>query len=361
MTSQSTSQAAAGDIPSAAVLLAWYDRHARRLPWRGPPGATADPYPVWLSEIMLQQTTVATVAPYFRAFLERWPRIEDLARAPLDDVLHAWQGLGYYARARNLHKCAVAVAARGGFPDDEAGLRALPGIGAYSAAAIAAIAFGRPATVVDGNVERVMARLFGVETPLPGAKAELRGLAGGLTPQTRPGDYAQAVMDLGATTCTPRAPACGLCPWSGACLARRRGIVAELPRRSPKPARPTRRGIAFWAVRDDGAVLLRRRPDDGLLGGMMEVPSTPWRAAAWTVAEARDHAPLKARWRRLPGVVHHGFTHFHLELELLTARVSDASGGVWCPPDRFADHALPTAMKKVVRHALAETADLKPR
>ena len=219
--SQSTSQAAAGDIPSAATLLAWYDRHARRLPWRSPPGATADPYRVWLSEIMLQQTTVATVAPYFRAFLERWPRIEDLARASLDDVLHAWQGLGYYARARNLHKCAVAVAARGGFPEDESGLRALPGIGAYSAAAIAAIAFGQPATVVDGNVERVMARLFGVRDPLPGAKAELRALAGGLTPRTRPGDYAQAVMDLGATICTPRAPACGLCPWSGPCLARR--------------------------------------------------------------------------------------------------------------------------------------------
>jgi len=348
-------------MPSAAALLAWYDRHARRLPWRGLPGATADPYRIWLSEVMLQQTTVATVAPYFRAFLERWPRIEDLARASLDDVLHAWQGLGYYARARNLHKCAVAVGARGGFPSDEVGLRALPGIGAYSAAAIAAIAFGRPATVVDGNVERVMARLFGVEAPLPGVKAELRALAARLTPQTRPGDYAQAVMDLGATICTPRAPACALCPWSAPCVARRRGIAAELPRRSPKRARPTRRGIAFWAVRADGAVLLRRRPDEGLLGGMMEVPSTPWREAAWTVAEARGHAPVKARWRRLPGVVHHGFTHFRLELELLTARVSDASAGVWCPPDRFADHALPTAMKKVVRHALAAIGDLKPR
>ena len=361
MTSQSTSQTAAGDTPSAAALLAWYDRHARRLPWRGPPGATADPYRVWLSEVMLQQTTVATVAPYFRAFLERWPRIEDLARASLDDVLHAWQGLGYYARARNLHKCAVAVGARGGFPDDETGLRALPGIGVYSAAAIAAIAFGRPATVVDGNVERVMARLFGVETPLPGAKAELRGLAAGLTPQTRPGDYAQAVMDLGATICTPRAPACALCPWSAPCVARRRGVAAELPRRSPKRARPTRRGMVFWAVRDDGAVLLRRRPDEGLLGGMMEVPSTPWREAAWTVAEARGHAPVKARWRRLPGVVHHGFTHFRLELELLTARVIDAPAGVWCPPGHFADHALPTAMKKVVSHALAETAEFKSR
>ncbi len=361
MTSQSTFQTAAGDLPSAAALLAWYDRHARRLPWRGLPGATADPYRIWLSEVMLQQTTVATVAPYFRAFLERWPRIEDLARASLDDVLHAWQGLGYYARARNLHKCAVAVAARGGFPEDESGLRALPGIGAYSAAAIAAIAFGQPATVVDGNVERVMARLFGVRDPLPGAKAELRALAGGLTPRTRPGDYAQAVMDLGATICTPRAPACALCPWSGACVARRRGIAAELPRRSPKAARPTRRGIAFWAVRDDGAVLLRRRPDEGLLGGMMEVPSTPWREAPWTVAEALGHAPSKARWRRLPGVVHHGFTHFRLELELLTAEVTGAPDGVWCPPGRFADHALPTAMKKVVRHALAKLGELKPR
>ena len=361
MTAQSTSQAAAGDIPSAPALLAWYDRHARRLPWRGPPGGNVDPYHVWLSEVMLQQTTVATVAPRYRAFLERWPTVEALAVAPLDDVLHEWQGLGYYARARNLHKCAVALAARGGFPDDEAGLRALPGIGAYSAAAIAAIAFGRPATVVDGNVERVMARLFAVEAPLPGAKAELRELARGLTPETRPGDYAQAVMDLGATICTPRSPACALCPWAAPCIARRRGIAAELPRRSPKRERPTRRGIAFWVVREDGAVLLRRRPDEGLLGGMMEVPSTPWREAAWTVAEARAHAPVEARWRRLPGVIHHGFTHFRLELELLTAEVTGAPDGVWCPPGRFADHALPTAMKKVVRHALAETADVETR
>ena len=339
-------------MPSAAALLAWYDRHARRLPWRGLPGATADPYRIWLSEVMLQQTTVATVAPYFRAFLDRWPRIEDLARASLDDVLHAWQGLGYYARARNLHKCAVAVGARGGFPDDETGLRALPGIGAYSAAAIAAIAFGRPATVVDGNVERVMARLFGVEAPLPGAKAELRALAARLTPQTRPGDYAQAVMDLGATICTPRAPACALCPWSAPCVARRRGIAAELPRRSPKRARPTRRGIAFWAVRADGAVLLRRRPDEGLLGGMMEVPSSDWAARGPADMVA---APVAADWRELPGQVNHGFTHFRLELRVLAAQVrkNAKADGIWVMPDALGDHALPTLTKKVVRHAFA--------
>ncbi len=360
---QSTAEPRAAD-PRPADLLAWYDRHRRALPWRDPPGTRPEPYRVWLSEVMLQQTTTAAVAPYFGAFLARWPRVEDLAAAPLDAVLHAWQGLGYYARARNLHQCARIVAARHGgrFPDTEQGLRALPGIGPYPAAAIAAIAFGRRATVVDGNVLRVMARLFAVRERLPAAKARLRRLAAALTDALtateRPGDYAQAVMDLGATVCTPRDPACALCPWAGTCVARAQGIAAELPRRAPKAAKPTRRGLAFWVVRADGAVLLRRRAPSGLLGGMMEVPSTPWRAAGWTPAAARAHAPLAARWRRLPGVVRHTFTHFRLELGVLAASVDGggAADGVWCPVERLGDYALPTVMKKLARHARVHAA-----
>ena len=282
-------------------------------------------------------------------------------------MLHAWQGLGYYARARNLHDCARIVAARHGgrFPDTEQELRALPGIGPYTAAAIAAIAFGRRATAVDGNVLRVMARLFAVRQPLPAAKARLEALAAtltdALTATERPGDYAQAVMDLGAGVCTTRNPTCAACPWAGACVARAHGIAAELPRRSPKAAKPTRRGLAFWAVRADGAVLLRRRAPQGLLGGMMEVPSTPWRAAAWTPAAARAHAPLAARWRRLPGVVRHSFTHFHLELGVLAASVDGgaAADGVWCPVERLGDYALPTVMKKLARHTHQHTAHAK--
>jgi A/G-specific adenine glycosylase len=345
--------------PSAADLLDWYDRHARQLPWRMPPvqtrrGRRPDPYLVWLSEIMLQQTTVVTVGPYFRAFLDRWPTVGDLAAADLDEVLHAWAGLGYYARARNLHKCARTVAEEHGgvFPDTEAELRALPGIGPYTAAAIAAIAFDRPAAVVDGNVERVMARLFAVAESLPAAKAQLRGLADSLTPQVRPGDYAQAAMDLGATVCTPRAPKCLMCPWQPSCRAQAMGIAEELPRRAPKAERPLRQGVAFWTMRSDGAVLLRRRPERGLLGGMMEVPSSDWGAR-----EPADpaQAPVTADWRELPGQVNHGFTHFRLEMKVLVARVrkNAKADGVWVMPDALGDHALPTLTKKVVRHALA--------
>lgn len=345
--------------PSAADLLNWYDRHARQLPWRMPPaqsrrGRRPDPYRVWLSEIMLQQTTVVTVGPYFRAFLDRWPAVGDLAAAELDEVLHAWAGLGYYARARNLHKCARAVAAEhgGAFPDTEAELRELPGIGPYTAAAIAAIAFDRPAAVVDGNVERVMARLFAVEESLPGAKAQLRALAEGLTPPARPGDYAQAAMDLGATVCTPRAPKCLMCPWQPDCRAQARGIAESLPRRVPKAERPLRQGLAFWTVRSDGAVLLRRRPERGLLGGMMEVPSSDWGARQ---PADRTEAPVTAEWRELPGQVNHGFTHFRLELTVLAAQVrkNAKADGVWVMPDALGDHALPTLTQKVVRHAFA--------
>ena len=334
-------------------LLAWYDRHARRLVWRAPPGTVPDPYRVWLSEVMLQQTTVVAVAPYYRDFVHRWPGVHDLAAARLDQVLHAWQGLGYYARARNLLACARMVVAAGGrFPETEAGLRALPGIGPYTAAAIAAIAFSAKATPVDGNVVRVVARLFAVADRLPGARSRIDRLAASLTPARRPGDFAQAMMDLGASVCTVREPACGACPWRGHCAGRRSGRPEAFPVKAPKGRIPTRHGVAFWAVRPDGAVLLRRRPEKGLLGGMMEVPSTEWRAAAWSLAEAREAAPLAAAWRRLPGVVRHTFTHFHLDLAVLAGRADGAGDGLWCPVDRIRDHALPTVMKKVIRHAL---------
>ncbi len=341
------------DLPER--LLRWYDRHRRDLPWRARAGERPDPYRVWLSEIMLQQTTVATVGAYFGRFMARWPDLPALAAATLDEVLHAWQGLGYYARARHLHACARAVAERHGgrFPETEAELLTLPGIGGYTAAAIAAIAFGRAATPVDGNIERVMARLFAHAEPLPEAKAALRRLAATLTPAERAGDYAQAVMDLGAAICTPRKPKCILCPWRQACRARAEGIAESLPARRAKAEKPLRRGVAFWAVRPDGAVLLRRRPEKGLLGGMMEVPSTPWREASWSEAEAKAAAPVAARWRLLPGVVRHSFTHFHLELAVLAGevRAGFAKGGQWTSLDQLSTQALPTVMKKIVAHA----------
>jgi A/G-specific adenine glycosylase len=340
----------------AGRLLAWYDRHRRRLPWRALPDAPVDPYAVWLSEIMLQQTTTVTVGPYFEEFLARWPSVADLAAAPLDDVLRVWAGLGYYARARNLHACARAVVAEHGgrFPDTEDGLRRLPGIGAYTAAAVAAIAFDRPAAVMDGNIERVLARLFAIATPLPDAKPELRRRATVLTPVDRPGDYAQAMMDLGATLCTPRKPACALCPLTELCATRRAGNPEDYPARRAKPERPLRRGVAFWTLRADGAVLLRRRPDKGLLGGMIEVPSTAWIAAPIDLAAARAAAPVAAPWRVLDGQVSHGFTHFQLELIVLAATVQrgDPQLGIWCPLDRVGEQALPTLFRKVVRHAL---------
>ena len=360
------SREAPDGVPAAdfsTSLLDWYDRHARALPWRAPPGTTADPYRVWLSEIMLQQTTVAAAGPYFARFVERWPTVEALAAAPLDDVLTAWAGLGYYARARNLHRCARTVAGEHGgrFPDREEALRALPGIGAYTAAAVAAIAFGRPATVVDGNVERVVARIFALETPLPAAKPELRRLAETLTPEERPGDYAQAMMDLGATVCLPRNPKCMLCPVAGRCAARRSGLAADLPRRAPKAERPTRRGVAFWVVDESGRLLLRRRPERGLLGGMMELPSTDWRPAPWPEAEARNAAPLAASWLALPGTVRHTFTHFHLELELWATRVGAAAvtGGRWVALDELGGQALPSVMRKLVGHGLKQATDIK--
>ncbi|UTW50903.1 A/G-specific adenine glycosylase [bacterium SCSIO 12827] len=338
------------------ALLGWYDRHRRVLPWRAPAGRRADPYHVWLSEIMLQQTTVATVKSYFDDFVARWPRVEDLAAAELDDVLHTWQGLGYYARARNLHKCAQAVAGDHGgrFPDTEAGLLSLPGIGPYTAAAIAAIAFDVPASPVDGNIERVTARLRCITEPLPGGKTAIQAAARDLTPSRRPGDFAQAMMDLGAMVCTPRTPKCDLCPWHDPCAARAAGVAADLPARAPKKAMPTRHGVVFWIQDAKGRVLLRRRAERGLLGGMMEVPSTDWRDDPWDKDEAAGHAPLAAASWEGAGEVRHTFTHFHLRLAVVcgTTAGGDDAEGTWVHPRDFGDHALPTLMKKVAKAVL---------
>ncbi len=356
----------AGDSSlQAAALLAWYDRHRRTLPWRAPNGARPDPYRVWLSEIMLQQTTVTAVAPYYARFLARWSDVRALAVAPLEEVLKAWAGLGYYARARNLHACARAVVERHGgeFPAGEAALRELPGIGDYTAAAIAAIAFDVPASPVDGNIERVIARLFAVTKPLPRAKPELRRLACTLTPPRRAGDFAQAMMDLGATLCTPKKPACALCPWNQSCAAHARGDAETFPRRTPKREGARRRGAAFVARRADGFLLVRTRPAKGLLGGMTEVPTTEW-LLDFDEATALDRAPRfrsterrgAAAWRRLPGVVRHVFTHFPLELSVYLAELpSDTSAPAamrWVALADVAGEALPSVMRKVVAHAL---------
>jgi len=345
-------------LPDPATLLAWYDRHRRDLPWRAARGEESSPYRVWLSEIMLQQTTVRAVAPYFERFLARFPDLEHLAAAPLEEVLTAWAGLGYYSRARNLHACAKAVMERHGgeFPRSEAELAGLPGIGAYTAAAIASIAFDERTVPVDGNVERVVTRLLRLADPLPAAKPAIRAIAARLAPQSRNGDFAQALMDLGATICSPRRPRCVLCPWRTCCAAAASGLAEELPARPAKPERPQRYGIAFWLTRPDGAVLLRRRPEKGLLGGMIEIPSTPWSAAPWQLTEALPVAPAAVEWSALPGSVRHGFTHFQLELAVATGKTDDFGDGLWSPVDRFGEHALPTLMKKVVRHALSALA-----
>ena len=339
------------DTAQAADLLTWYDRHARELPWRVSPAARAagvrpDPYRVWMSEIMLQQTTVAAVKSYFEAFTARWPTVSDLAAAEDADVMAAWAGLGYYARARNLLKCARAVADEHGgvFPQTLEGLRALPGVGPYTAAAVAAIAFDLPETVVDGNVERVMARLHDEHLPLPQSKPVLTGYAAALTPQERPGDYAQAVMDLGATICTPRNPACGLCPWRSACAAWDRGTQSELPKKAPKKRKPTRHGIAYLVKRVDGAWLLERRPDSGLLGGMLG-----WPGSEWSEEAPADAPPIRAEWKTLNTEARHTFTHFHLRLTVKTALVPmerRPERGEFVEAEVFDAGDLPTVMRK---------------
>ncbi len=376
-------------------LLKWYGAHARVLPWRVGPKARAagqrpDPYRVWLSEIMLQQTTVVTVGPRFEEFLARWPTVEAMAASSLDDVLSEWAGLGYYARARNLHKCAVAVAALGSFPKTEEDLRALPGIGQYTAAAIAAIAFDAPAVVIDGNIERVTARLFAIDTPLPKARAELRAAIASVWPKKRGGDFAQGLMDLGAGVCTPRNPKCLLCPLSNECAARAKGIAEQLPAKARKTAKPLRRGIAYALINAKGEMLFERRPDKGLLAGCLGLPGTQWvmsnplphageggakrrvRGSRNTIpaAKALTRKPSPAHGRgeieapfadanwRLAGTVTHTFTHFHLELDVMTAAAPKnhklKDGQRWIAPDKA---RLPTLMKKAVGSATANGDD----
>jgi A/G-specific adenine glycosylase len=360
-------QGAAADAAAetSRALLGWYDRERRALPWRAAPGRLQDPYRVWLSEIMLQQTTVKAVIPYYAAFLRRWPTVEALAAASLDDVLAAWAGLGYYSRARNLHACARAVVERHGsaFPRSERELKELPGIGPYTAAAIAAIAFGAPATPVDGNVERVVARLYAVPLPLPKAKPELMRLAEQLTPAERAGDHAQAMMDLGATICTPKRPSCLVCPVAAFCAARAEGSAAVLPMRAAKPERPLRLALAFVALREDGCVLLRRRPEVGLLGGMLEVPSTEWADALPRLEDRFRDVPVRGDWHLVPGIVSHTFTHFQLDAlvyrALVPARVrltrrADAPRCQWVGRGDLDGAALPSVMRKLLAHALSD-------
>ncbi len=341
----------------AAPLLRWYDRNARVLPWRVGPkerraGRRPDPYAVWLSEIMLQQTTVATVAPRYAAFLDRWPDAKAMAAAPLDDVLGQWAGLGYYARARNLHKCAVTVAREhdGKFPDTEEALRQLPGVGAYTAAAITAIAFDRRAIVVDGNIERVVARLFAIKTPLPAAKPEIKARAETIWPAKRSGDFAQGLMDLGASICRPKSPACLLCPLTDHCAAAAAGRAEALPRKAAKKPKPQRCGAVFAMTNRKGEMLFERRAEKGLLGGMMGLPGTDWRAA-----QERDvfaDAPAPSDWAPA-GAIAHTFTHFHLTLDVYAGRAPKgfrrSAHQQWIRPE---DAKLPTVFNKAVRRAL---------
>ncbi len=346
------------DKHAAARLLAWYDANRRVLPWRALPGEPADPYRVWLSEIMLQQTTVAAVGSYYHRFLARWPSVEALAAASLDEIRAAWAGLGYYSRARNLHLTAQLVAHThgGAFPANAEALRKLPGIGPYTAGAIAAIAFDAPEAAVDANAERVIARYFAIEAPLPGAKPELRRSAQALVPQKRAGDFAQALMDLGALVCTPKRPDCMKCPWTEDCRGRADGIAQSLPRKQADRERPLRRGAAFVARDPKGAVLLEKRPENGLLGGMLQPPLGAWGPKFPTRDNALAQAPFAADWRRRTGTVRHGFTHFELEIQVWYAEVSTRSktNGLWFASDKLAHAALPTVMRKILIHAFED-------
>jgi A/G-specific adenine glycosylase len=381
----------------ASALLSWYDVHRRALPWRAQAGERADPYRVWLSEIMLQQTTVQAVGRYYHEFLARWPTVQALAAAPLDDVLAAWAGLGYYARARNLHRAAKVVVEEfgGEFPAGFEQLKRLPGVGAYTAGAIAAIAFDLPFLAMDANAERVLARLFGIEEPLPKAKPRLHALGQQLVPRERAGDFAQALMDLGSAICTPKKPACASCPVNSFCEAFNRGIQEQLPRKAAKLSRPLKRGAAFVARDSSGAVLLVKRPENGLLGGMLQPPLGPWTDQFPSAEETLLQAPFPAAWRKRLGIVRHGFTHFELEIEVYVAELayhppleggskfaqqisgrgfaeehpppisSDAAhrkksaspssgeAGIWTPQSALATAALPTVMRKIIAAALS--------
>ena len=339
--------------PDPGALLDWYDRHRRTMPWRALPGEVPDPYRVWLSEIMLQQTTVAAVIPFFNRFTQRFPTVHVLAAAEPDAVMHAWAGLGYYARARNLHACAKVVSAAGGlFPATLDGLLSLPGIGPYTARAVAAIAFGVPVVPVDGNVERVASRLYAVEVPMPAAKPALAAAAARFgdhpAARARASDFAQSLFDLGATICTTQRPACVICPLSPGCAARAAGLAETLPRRAAKAARPHRHGALFWLTDAQGQVLLRRRPERGLLGGMTELPGTDWTPEPWPQAQALNAGPMQAAWRHA-GQIHHVFTHFELHLDVFAASVPMIEAqGFLRPVTALAEEALPTVMRKGV-------------
>jgi A/G-specific adenine glycosylase len=344
---------------AAGRVLAWFDRHRRSLPWRAASGQRADPYLVWLSEILLQQTNVPTATPYFERFRALWPRVEDLAAAPLDEVMRAFAGLGYYSRARNLHACAIEIAARGGrFPSAESDLRALPGIGAYTAAAIAAIAFGRKASPVDGNIARIVTRLFAIEEPIVKARAKIAAGAAALTPCDRPGDFAQALMDIGAAICTPRNPDCPACPMQAICAAAASGDPQTYPRKSARKERPARRGAAFFAEAGDGGVLLRTRPPNGLLGATVELPGTAW-SVDFALDEAAAAAPLAAAWRLTPGTVDQIFTHFSLRLTVYAARLQGRppapEGCFWVEREALDGVAFSSLMRKAVAHGRSFT------
>jgi len=342
------------------ALLAWYDVHKRDLPWRAKPGEASDPYRVWLSEIMLQQTTVAAVAPYYRVFLARWPDVQALAAASQDDVLGAWAGLGYYSGARNLHRAAQVVANQmgGAFPRTSTELRKLPGIGDYTSSAVAAIAFGEPIAAMDANAERVIARLFAAEDMLPQGKKRIAELASPLVPRARAGDFAQALMDLGSAICSPKRPLCDVCPLRNHCKARALGIAESLPRKAEKRPRPLKRGAAFVARDGAGAVYVVRRPENGLLGGMLQPPLGEWRAKFPDPVSVLAEAPFRGAWKKRHGIVRHGFTHFELELEVYAAefRARPNGEGLWLSPSQLKTAALPTVMRKVIGHAAAAAA-----
>lgn len=349
--------------PTARKLLAWYDRERRSMPWRAEPGQVADPYHVWLSEIMLQQTTVTAVTPYFKKFLMLWPDVSALAAASRDEVLTAWAGLGYYSRARNLHACANILVDEYGarFPSSEKELLKLPGIGAYTAAAIASIAFNRRAAVVDGNVERVMTRQFALATPMPKVKAEVKALLEPLVPKSRPGDFAQATMDLGATICIPRSPSCEECPWEKSCQACATGKQLDYPVKAPKKEKPTRRGIVHWTESEAGLILIEQRPETGLLAAMWQFPTNEWSEVTAKTAfgklARKASAPFDGAWTRVPGLVTHTFTHFHLELAVYRAQ---APAGINPARGRFVSaadldgYALPSLMQKVRVHVASD-------
>ena len=344
-----------GSASIHSALLAWYDINRRDLPWRAKPGEVSDPYRVWLSEIMLQQTTVPAVAPYYSAFLARWPDVAQLAAASQDEVLGAWAGLGYYSRARNLHRAAQTIVEdhNGAFPASVEALRKLPGVGAYTAAAVGAIGFGIRACAMDANAERVIARLFAIDEPLPKARAKLAALAAPLVPQQRAGDFAQALMDLGSLICVPKRPLCGACPLAADCRGRRLGIASELPRKTPLRPRPLKRGAAFVALDALGAVYLVKRPEKGLLGSMLQPPLGEWSEAFPKRAVAIEEAPFMGDWIKKPGFVRHGFTHFQLELEVYVARFDHRPNGegAWIGENDLKHSALPTVMRKVISHA----------